>query len=379
MKVAFVSGCIEYSVCLANALSKHCDIDFFYSGLYACMRDDSILSLLDDSIAKVQINPYRIRDPRNFKSYRDLARRFKEYDVIHIQGGNLWFSMSRYLCRDVPIVCTLHDVVQHAGLPLATSLYQALSQKISISQSAVFIVHGNKLKTLLAGSHYIPSQDIAVIPHGEFSFYKWFRRSNPALQNRSYRRKRLLFFGEVRKNKGLEYLIRAEPMISSAYDDYTICIAGRFTNEPGNSLEYYKSMMHDPSRYEIENRFIGNHEVADLFENSDIIVLPYTSASQSGILPLAYGFAKPVVATDTGSIGEVLNHGQTGFLVPPTDVRALADALLTLLKNDDLCAQFGKNAEASALGRLNWNNIAEKTLDVYACAKRKLNMDRQDC
>jgi glycosyltransferase involved in cell wall biosynthesis len=371
MRVAFISGCIEYSVCLANSLKKHCEIDFFYSGSYARQRDESILSLLHQDIGKVEINSYRLRDPRNFNSHRDLARCFKDYDVIHMQGSNFWFSLNRRQCKGVPIVCTLHDVVQHSGIPLANRLFQDMAQRISISQASHFIVHGKKLKTSLADIHNIPDQYISVIPHGEFSYYKLLRRGEPVNHKAEKRRKRILFFGEVRKNKGLEYLIRAEPLISALFDDYSICIAGRFMKEAGNDLDYYQSLMHDPSRFEIENRFIGNHEVADIFEQSDIVVLPYVSASQSGVLTVAYGFSKPTVATDTGSIGEVLEHGRTGLLVPPANEQQLADALLRLLKDDELRAEFGGNAAAVANSSLNWDNIAIQTMEVYEKARHR--------
>ena len=365
MKVAFISGCIEYSVCLANSLNKHCDVDFFYSGSYARQRDESILTLLHQDIGKIEINSYRLRDPRNYKSHRELAQRFNDYDVIHMQGSNFWFSLNRLQCKHVPIVCTLHDVVQHTGIPLANRLFQDVAQRISISQASHYIVHGQKLRATLAELHRIPEHIISVIPHGEFSYYKLLRRNEPTKRESGKHPKRILFFGEVRKNKGLEYLIRAEPIISAQFDDYIICIAGRFMKEPGNNLEYYRSLMHDSSRFEIEDRFIGNHEVADIFEQSDIVVLPYVSASQSGVLAVAYGFSKPTVATDTGSIGEVLEHGRSGLLIPPANEQHLADALVSLLIDDDMRVKYGNNTAAVANGPLNWDNIAILTLEVY--------------
>jgi glycosyltransferase involved in cell wall biosynthesis len=365
VRVAFISGCIEYSVCLANALSKRSEIDFFYSGAYARQRDETILTLLDSAIGRYEINPYRLRDPRNITSHRRLAERFNGYDVIHMQGSNFWFSLNRQVCRKVPIVCTIHDPVQHAGIPLANRVFQSLAQRISTSQASLFIVHGDKLKATLAALHRIPERRIFVIPHGEFSFYRRFSRGACDATNPSGFSKRILFFGEIRKNKGLEYLIRAEPLISALFNDYSICVAGRFNNEPGNNLAYYRALMRNPGRFEIIDRFIGNHEVAGIFEQSDIVVLPYVSASQSGILALAFGFGKPVVATDTGSIGEMVEHGRTGLLVPPADERLLANALLELLRDDEKCSRFGRNAAALAQGQLNWDIIAEQNLEVY--------------
>ena len=374
MKVAFINGCLAYSVCLANALSNKCQIDYFYNGASVRQRDESLLSLLKGNIGRHEINHYRVRDRRNFASYRDLARMLDDYDVVHLQGSDIWLNLNRRCFRKVPIVCTIHDPLQHVGLPWLNRKFQTIAQRISIAQASEFIVHGEKLKAVLAATAPVPEEKISVIPHGEFSFYRGMgNQGDSPLRNQGDSPpgpKRLLFFGEVRKNKGLEYLIRAEPIISASYPDYKICLAGRFRDETGNNLRYYRSLMSNPDRFEIHDRFIGNHEVAGFFEKSDIVVLPYIGASQSGILAIAFGFGVPVVATDTGSMGEVVRDGESGALVPPGDERALAHALLKLLGDDELRGSFGTKARLEAQGKLNWDTIAEQTLEIYRRAKK---------
>jgi glycosyltransferase involved in cell wall biosynthesis len=365
MKVALVAGPIEYSVCLANSISKHCAVDFFYGGDYALHRDVSIFSILNPAVGKVEINPYRIRDGRNFSSYRRLAKRFREYDLIHLQGSNFWFNLNQYVCRKVPIICTIHDPVPHTGIPLKNRVFQALAQKISVSQADAIIVHGKKLHATMAAIYKIAEENIFVIPHGEFSFYRQLRQSGRNAPPSRLNAKQILFFGEVRKNKGLEYLIRAEPLISAAYNNYSILIAGRFIDQEGNNLKYYRSLMKNPARFEIINRFIRNNEVADIFEQSTIVVLPYVSASQSGILALAFGFGKAVVSSNTGSLCEVIENEKNGLLVPPQSEKALANALLQLLRDEEMAQRLAQNAATLAQTRLSWSNISEQTLDVY--------------
>jgi glycosyltransferase involved in cell wall biosynthesis len=365
MRVAFVAGVIEYSVCLANGLAKHCDIDFFYNGAYARQRDASTLTLLDPAIRQVEVNLHRLRDPRNFRDYRRMARRFADCDLVHLVNPNFWFSVNRDVYRNVPVVCTVHDPVQHEGTRFAARLFEDAAQRASVSLSSAIIVHGEKLKATLAGRYRIPAGQIAVIPVGDLSFYRRMAKRQSAPSDRSREGKQLLFFGEVRKNKGLDYLIKAEPLISASYSDYSILVAGKFLNEPENNLAYYQSLITNPGRFSFIDRFIANDEVAGMFEGCDIVVLPYTSASQSGILTVAFGFGKPVIATDTGSLGEVLEHGRTGLLVPPRDERALAEAVLRLLMNDEERLQLGRNAAAAASGPLGWDTIAAQTLAVY--------------
>ena len=360
MRVAFFSGPIEYSVCLANSLCKYCDIDFYYNALVAKRRDHSTLSLLNVQIRRIPINFYRIRDIRNLWSYLDVAKGLRNYDIIHVQSVNIWLGLSRYLFKRVPIIFTVHDPIQHIGLRKMNRIYQDIAQKTILLQSSRFIVHGEKMKKELAQKHNVSFARISVISHGELSFYqKWKSGLKCLLPSRDI--KRILFFGVVRKNKGLEYLIRAEPIISKGYENYRICIAGKFEGD----FDLYKKLIQDTTKFEIINRYVSNNEVSELFDSSDIVVLPYVSATQSGVLALAFGFGKPVVATDTGSIPEVLEDGRTGLIVPPCDEKALAHAILELLLDKEKCLSFGRNAREVARSKLNWANIAVQTVELY--------------
>ena len=75
-----------------------------------------------------------------------------------------------------------------------------------------------------------------------------------------------------------------------------------------------------------------------------LVVLPYLSASTSGILLTAYGFAKPVVATNVGCLPEYVENGVTGLLIEPANIEQLATAIVRLLSDDDLRHSMGENA-----------------------------------
>lgn len=361
MKIAFFSGPIDYSVCLANALIEYCEIDYFYASRYASQRDVSILNILNDTITKKSVFSYRSRDIRNLLSWFSLAKQLNKYDLIHVQCGNIWFSTWRHLFKKVPIIFTVHDPYQHPGIIRLNSGYQDITQKFMVLQSQKFIVHGEKLKVSLAKRYNLSFDDIKVMPHGELSFYKGIKSNQHYFLKTDSKIKRILFFGEVRKNKGLEYLIKAEPIISEKFQNYKICIAGKF---PGD-FEYYRKLIKDINRYEIFNEYIPNDRVATLFEETDIVVLPYISGTQSGVLALAFGFGKPVVATDVGSISEVLDDHKNGLLVPPCDENSLARALLELLLDEQKRLRFGENAKQLAEKKLSWKEIGLQTFSLY--------------
>ena len=203
--------------------------------------------------------------------------------------------------------------------------------------------------------YHVPDFQVEVIPHGEFSIYKNFLKRNVFVNENE-----ILFFGRIYKYKGLEYLIRSEPLISKEIPDLKITIAGR-----GENFKKYLKLIINKDKFTIMNRYISNEETAELFQRCKIVVLPYTGASQSGVVPIAYAFNKPVVATSVGSLGEVVYDGATGFLVPPRDCKALADAVVKILKDKELYKNMSLNAHDKALNELSWDRIADKTISFY--------------
>ena len=124
-------------------------------------------------------------------------------------------------------------------------------------------------------------------------------------------------------------------------------------------------MMVNKEKFDVHNEFISHEKVAELFQRASIIVLPYVDGSQSGVIPMAYAFKKPVVITDVGSLPENVDDGKTGFVVPPRDSRRLADVITDLLLDDDKRKAFGRNAYDKSRGDLSWDRIAADTIKVY--------------
>lgn len=93
--------------------------------------------------------------------------------------------------------------------------------------------------------------------------------------------------------------------------------------------------------------------------------LPCLEATQSGSLHIACAFKKPVVAKSVGSIPEVVHDGISGFVVPPKDPEALADAIVKLLKDDKLRKEMGENGYKKMKEELSWDKIAEKMIAIY--------------
>ncbi|HPO56026.1 MAG: glycosyltransferase [Ignavibacteriaceae bacterium] len=133
----------------------------------------------------------------------------------------------------------------------------------------------------------------------------------------------LLFFGYVRKYKGLDILLEAMPQILKKDNRIKLLVVGEFYDDP----ESYNSIIskHSLSPYvKIVNQYVPNEDIEKYYKASDAVILPYRSATQSGILNLAYGFFLPVVATKVGGFMEFIDDGKTGILVEPDDPNEIA-------------------------------------------------------
>lgn len=273
-------------------------------------------------------------------------------DIVHITIRHpLIFTVFPFLSiKKIPVVLTVHDILPHPGEKF---LYLSnISSYISMRYCKKIFVHGNKLKSELI-SQKVPENKIKVIPHGDYSFFSKNKEVIPEEENT------ILFFGRIMEYKGLEYLIQAEPLISKNISNFKIIIAGE------GDFSKYSSMIKNESSFRIINEYISEDEVATLFQSSSLVVLPYTEASQSGIVPIAYTFKKPVIATNVGSLNEVVFDGVTGYIVPPRDTYSLADSISKLLKNKSLRYDMGNKGYKFASEELSWDSIAKNTIETY--------------
>jgi glycosyltransferase involved in cell wall biosynthesis len=136
----------------------------------------------------------------------------------------------------------------------------------------------------------------------------------------------LLFFGYVRKYKGLDIIIEAFPKILSTNPKAKLLIVGEFYDDPKEYFELIKKLKIE-EQAKVINQFVPNEDVAKYYQAADVVILPYRSATQSGILNVAYGFYKPVIVTDVGGLAEFVDEGKTGFVVKPNSPATIAEGV----------------------------------------------------
>ncbi len=267
-------------------------------------------------------------------------------DLLHFNGVSLWYGLLLpVLSRRYPIMVTVHDVTPHTG---SRAWDQYLGRRLFLRYADAVFVHGEWARRQLGAG--VPAY---VIPHGDYSFFTELGNEAPIEEENT-----ILFFGRIEEYKGLRYLLEAMPLVWAASPATRLVIAG------SGSLGACSDLLGD-ERIELNNRFIEDSEVPGFFRRARAVVLPYIEGTQTGVIPIAYAFHRPVVVTDVGSIPEVVEEGRTGYIVPSRDPKALAYGILKLLQNEPLRTTMGTAAHEKMTRELSWGPISDRTIAAY--------------
>lgn len=346
--IAFTN--IEYTIELTEGLSKLEDVMLMIPESQA----KRFSGVIDPELNLCPFYYPRIRSPKNLLTIYCIIKKIHEFrpDIIHIQKGHPWFNFSLPFLKDFCLVTTIHDVIL---LDRPSQKIPAFTYKPPIKYANQLIVHGNKLKETMIKKFKRLADDIHVLPRGVNSVYTRYVKNPVDEEHHS-----VMYFGRIWGYKGIRYLIEAEPLITEKVPDAKIIIAGT-----GEDFQKYREMMVHKEKFIVYNKFISHEMVAELFQKASLIALPYIDGSQSGVIPQAYAFRKPVVITDVGSLAENVSDGETGFIVPPKDSKKLAEAIITLLTDDIKRRQMGESGYKKTKEELSWKRIAPQTLQVY--------------
>ena len=230
------------------------------------------------------------------------------------------------------------------------------------------MVHGDGLKRMALDRYSKTPDRVHVLSHPAILRYADLARREKMERRPDDGTLRVLLFGRIFAYKGLEQLVRAEAALKDTLPNLRITIAGR-----GDDPWAFRSLMGKPDRYDIRHGFIEDPEVAQLFLDADVVVLPYTEASQSGVLNLAAAFGKPVIVTDVGELRASVEPNGLGMVVPPGDSERLARAIRILAESVTLRSEFGANALAWATGPVAPETVGAQAASIYrtvvqACA-----------
>jgi glycosyltransferase involved in cell wall biosynthesis len=338
----------------------------------------------DEGINVYRVDNYMIH-PNNFIDWimqlnfnmvakaSELMNKFGKFDVIHAHDWLVSYAAkSLKEAYDVPMVATIHATEngRNSGIHDETQRYINDSEWQLTYEASEVIVNSNYMKNEIQRIFGLPYDKINVIPNGvkldkfEGIERDYELRRQYAMDNE----KIILYVGRLVYEKGVQNLIGAMPKILENYHDSKLVICGR-----GGMMDELKQEAHNLGIDE-KVYFVGYCDAAKvqkMYINADIAVFPSTY-EPFGIVALEGMLSgTPTVVSDVGGLNEIVEHGVTGMKSYAGNSNSIADSVLALLYDQDLCNRVSSNAIEVVKEKYNWNVIAQSTFKTYEKAISK--------
>jgi len=370
MKIAFLStfypfrgGIAQFNALLYRILEKEHETEAYtFKRQYPGFLFPGETQYVKPEDPADQIPSIPVLDSINPLSYIRTARKINRAapDVILTKYWMTFFGFSlgsvlKRLNKKTKRISVLDNVIPHER-----RFFDDFANRLFLNNNEGFIVMSDAvLKDLL---HYRPDARYLRVNH---PVYAQFGEKIPELQAREIlkldpQKHTLLFFGLIRDYKGLDLLIEAVSMLD---DSYQVVVGG----ECYGDFSAYETLLDRYAvrhRFHLYNRYISDAEVPLFFSAADVCVLPYKTATQSGVTAVSQHFGLPVIATDVGGLKETVLHGETGLIVARPEAALIAEQISDYFQKG-LKASFSEamlhhNEENS------WDKFAEKVLRFIA-------------
>jgi glycosyltransferase involved in cell wall biosynthesis len=297
-------------------------------------------------------------------SAKTIAEKLTDENPVYMfSHWHPFFTLSQYriirsvksLRPDVKIAGIFHNVEPHERFPFQQQLTRMLIHETDIPV-VLSCQTENEFRKFTGGRdpvklfHPVYDQQLPVDDRSTI-------RSRHGIDENDFV---LLFFGLIREYKGLDILIEALNTISMSEKRLRLLIVGEFYTDTVSLTDRISSENKD--QIHIYNRFVSDLEAAEFLSISDTMVLPYRSASQSGVMSDAIFFDLPVIASELAGLTEHIEHGRHGYIVPVGDVMALITAIQRISRHTDLPAM--RNHIKELKNKLSWDRFSGELLNV---------------
>ena len=389
MKVLYVlsqdsGGLPHYAAELANAMSRHAEVVVFKP--FETTADD----LFDDAVECVEAfenidiaatdlyagdwSP--VAAFRAALSYRNLARiEAFDPDIVHFTSPASMFPQVQLFTAhygiddDYPVIETYHDVLPNkllrrgkelaASEPLSNVILDNVMKlghrALPALDRAHTVVHTETNRDTLVSNGFDQSK-ISVVPHGMYEIFSQYDHADVSVEPRT-----ILCFGQILPTKAHDVVAKAIPLVADRVGDVTCVIAGS-GDLPADAKRVIDA---HPDLFEVENRFVPNDEVGAYFRRARVSVLPHQRQNgHSGVMTISYAYGTPVVAADIADFPRLVEESGCGLVVPMDDPEPLADALATVLTDDDRWAAMRRNTQRLR-EQFSWENVAREHVAIY--------------
>ncbi len=372
MKIAFLSvfypyrgGIAQFNAAVYRALGKIQNVEikaFNFSRLYPKLLFPGKDQYVTANDTAFHMPSERILDGMNPFNWNSAANKIIDFkpDFLLTDFWLPFFSPSlgkvakKLRKNNTPVISILSNVVPHEK-----RMFDIALTKYFLKNNDGFIILTESVKNDLLKLK--PDAKYLVHPHPNYEHFGEPLSKEEARKflNLPLNKKVILFFGLIRYYKGLDLLLEAMGKLNN---DYYLLIAGEVYGKPDLYDEIIgKNNLSDKVKF--VNKYLSDDEVAPYFSAADVCVLPYRSATQSGIIGVSYHFGLPVISTDVGGLKEVIEPFRTGIVLDKADIDLLKVSLENYFVNN-LAVDFKRNI-ASFSERYNWDTLANCIIDLY--------------
>lgn len=367
MRIAILScfypyrgGISQFNACLYEELGKENVVKAFnfrrqYPELLFPGKTQYVTE--DDEAAKIEST--RLLDCANPFTYPSALREIRKWkpDLLIVRYWMSWFAPSLgYVTRGMrgrcKVISILDNVIPHEprffDTPFTKYFLKGSDGHITLCEAVAEDLL--KLK---------PDARYRVLPH---PLYSHFGVRKPRVETESrlglaHGKKNILFFGLIREYKGLDILIEA---FAGLGDDYQLIIAG----EPYGPFDRYAELIEKSGKDRIHTflHYIKDSEVSDFFSVADVSVLPYRSATQSGISSVSYHFEVPMIVTGVGGLKETIGEKGTGLVSEKIDSEAIRHEIERFFADPETSRKCMENIR-KVKKELSWETFCSGLLD----------------
>lgn len=291
----------------------------------------------------------------------------EHFDVVHVQ----WFQFSpvdyyflkKLKKHGIKVVVSVHDILpfneKKYDMPFHKKIYGLCNQIIVQAETNI-----QRFDELFPED----SNKVTYIPHGHFLDFadKHCVDESRKHLNIPLDKTVLLFFGQIKKVKGVGVLLEAFGKLAQKRSDLYLVVAGSvWKDDFGPYQEIIERYRLNDTQLKTDIRFIPDDEVGYYYSACDIAMMPYLDVYQSGVIQLVYAYGKPAVATAIAPFMEIVEDGVTGYLCLPNDVKSLADAIERALAEKERFAHLGEAGRQKIAEKYSWKDIAAKVTELY--------------
>jgi glycosyltransferase involved in cell wall biosynthesis len=363
MKIAILSpfypyrgGIAQFSEQLYVELSKRNEVKAFsFTTMYpGFLFPGKTQYVPEEEHSKIEAK--RVLNSINPHSYIQTAKQINKFkpDILII---SYWMSfmvpayssICLLLNKKIRTVALVHNAIPHEkrfmDKPLAKFFFNRCDAFIILSEPVKKDVLSLKKKA-----------NIVLHPHPIYNHYGDKIPRDLACDSLGIEsnKKNLLFFGLIREYKGLDILIEAVNLLD---DSYQLIIAG----ESYGSFETYNKQI-EKSQYKgnikVFEQYIPDSLVASFFSAADVLILPYRSATQSGVTAIAIQMELPVIATDVGALGSNIKESGTGLVADLPTAIDIANEITKFFSEKESIKIYQENLKKEK-DRLSWKNFAK--------------------